>query len=199
MDQILTLTQFNASLHTDALNLSHGRNRRNTPPKFYNCGGLALSVFHWVTPYLRTDNTFQQQEFDDDEYTDEARIFLMEDLYDQGCTNADIEEIITETDCQFLLRHYPFLTSVTIDECAPSDPLIAYRIFIRMDPDEGIVADTDFHFLVRYHGVWFEKMGTENITVSHPDLTSTGKWSYTAETEYTGPIHFFKPSSDFKI
>lgn len=188
MMAIMSRIEYQKSVARDPLNVTHERNRRNTPLSAYNCGGLALGVFDWVTPYITTGNTNFRI---DGLYTDDEREVLIHTLYERDWSVEDIEAEITRRDVDYLLEEYPFLEEVNLEDCDPDEMVIAYRMFVRFDDDIGEIEDTDFHFKVRYHGFWFEKMGSENITTC--ELKPDEVWQYRDEyTRYTGPIVYFR-------
>lgn len=113
-----------------------------------NCGTLALDATTWVSPY---DN--------DDDYTDDYRCMLMEDMYDEGFSKETIMETILMLDQQSLLRACPWIEPVLKSEIKPEDRIVAYRLFIDEDSLENGEVDDDYHFRVRINGFWFEKCG----------------------------------------
>lgn len=189
MTPMLTSQQFEESVRNDPLNKSGVRNQRNTPVTAYNCGGFALSTYDWLCPYVRTDDSTDKYDLPDGTYTDEEREFIIEHLIEDGWTEADIEEEILHCDVNFLLGEYPFLEPVELAECDLSDTVIAYRIFINIDEELGIVEDTDFHFKVRINGFWFEKMGNEPIRLCQ--LEDANPWVVNEELQYTSSIAYF--------
>ena len=73
---------------------------RNRNPKFwqkkrpeYNCGAFALDTPSWVTPYDTND-----------EYTEESRHDLMQEMMDEGFDRETIMETILLADQESLLR-----------------------------------------------------------------------------------------------
>lgn len=183
--QTMSKQEYMTSLQQDPYNVRGGRTRRNTPLTAYNCGGFALSVYDWVTPYITTENHFKN---DEGLYTDDEREEIMKSCYNDGWDLDEIEKEILLRDTDFLLGNYDFLEQVNPEDCSPDDTLIAYRIFIEWDEELGEVVDDDFHFKVRYHGFWFEKMGSEEITVCN--LDDNKDWVYPTAT-YTSPIVYF--------
>lgn len=185
--QMMTKDECNLSLRRDPNNLTGRRNRRNTPPEAYNCGGLALAVYNWVAPYVFKDNA----NYINDPYTDDAREDLMLELYEDDADKGTMEKIVLQHDVEFLLKHYPFLRQIdSLDDCAPDDTVIAYRIFINWDEEYGCLDEDDFHFKIRYHGFWFEKPGSGTVTVCQLDPNKP--WSYNNDgLVYTSPIVYF--------
>lgn len=183
---MLSTLELKKSMEQDPYNLRGGRNRRNTPLSAYNCGGFALSVYNWVTPYVVTATLVDNEDCLD--YTDNEREDLMRALYEEGWDNTDIENEILIRDKDFLLSEYPFLEEVNLEDCDPKDTVIAYRLFIHWDDEIGEVDDTDFHFKVRINGFWFEKMGAEEI--SPCALDENKPWHY-ATADYTSQIVYF--------
>lgn len=184
---VMSKEECELSLLNDPTNESGGRNQHNTPISAYNCGGFALSIYNWVTPYIVTDNGYVNEE---GLYTDDEREALMRDLYEMDWSDEEIEEEILSRDVDFLLHSYPFLEEVNLEDCDENETIIAYRLFIRWDEDIGDIEDTDFHFKVRYHGFWFEKMGSEQITLC--DLDADKPWQYRDDyTIYTSRIVYF--------
>ena len=184
---VMSKEECELSLLNDPTNESGGRNQHNTPISAYNCGGFALSIYNWVTPYIVTDNGYVNEE---GLYTDDEREALMRYLYEMDWSDEEIEEEILSRDVDFLLHSYPFLEEVNLEDCDENETIIAYRLFIRWDEDTGDIEDTDFHFKVRYHGFWFEKMGSEQITLC--DLDADKPWQYRDDyTIYTSRIVYF--------
>lgn len=179
--------EFLNSVKCDPNNERGERNRRNTPIESYNCGGFALSVYKWVTPYIMTDNNFYDA--DEELYTDTKRENIMLDLYNHDLTEDAIENTMVKLDTEYLLATYPFLEKVNLEDCAPDDMVIAYRLFIEWDNSIGDIEDTDFHFKVRYHGFWFEKMGTDKVTQC--ELIPDDLWEY-SNAVYSSDIVYFR-------
>lgn len=181
----MSRAEFQESLRRDPNNEQGGRNQRNTPQESYNCGGFALSIYDWVTPYSKASYPNENE----NEYTDDDREALMLELYEANWLIEDIENEIIKRDADYLLHTYPFLNQVNPKNCANDDTLIAYRIFIKWDTENGLVEDTDFHFKVRYHGYWFEKMGSGTISICNLDADKP--WSYGEDLIYTSKIIYF--------
>lgn len=197
---MLSKEQLQTSLRADPQNISGIRNIRNTPKEAYNCGGFALSIYDWICPYYRTDHDGTEDEnwdYTTDQgwlYTDYERDELMQDYADNGYDASDIEAEILQYDVAYLLNTYPFLEVTKLEDCAPSDTVIAYRLFVHVDEDE-CVDDTDFHFKIRINGFWFEKMGDGDVKLCSLDADK----SWLAPTaEYTSRIVYFKTAREFK-
>ena len=190
MTSMLTAKQLEDSIKTDPLNRGGGRNLRNTPLESYNCGGFALSIYDWICPYIRTDDEVDIYDLPIDAYTDQYRGSLMYDLLEEGYTTEEIETEILARDIEFLLRTYPFLEQVDIADCAPTDTVIAYRIFVVVDPETLEVEDTDFHFKVRINDFWFEKMGAGPVQLCQ--LDDSTPWVVSDEIQYTSLIAYFR-------
>ena len=186
---MMTREQLMESLRNDPLNVQQLRNRRNTPRTAYNCGGFALSIYDWICPYVRTDDSTQKYDLPDGTYTDEEREFIMDHLIEEGWTEEDIEEEILRCDVNFLLDEYPFLEPVELNECDPTETVIAYRLFVCVDDELGMVEDTDFHFKVRINGFWFEKMGSDPVRLCN--LDEHEPWVLNSGTMYTSRIEYF--------
>lgn len=184
---LMSKQEYRQSLQEDPINEKGGRSRRNTPTSAYNCGGFALSIYDWITPYILTDDC---KDVPEGEYTDEERTALMLALNDAGWAEEYIEDEVVDRDVQFLLTKYPFLEEVNLEDCDPDETVIAYRIFITWDHEIEDVEDTDFHFKVRYHNFWFEKLGSESVTVCNLDADKP--WVYPkSEAAYTSKIVYF--------
>lgn len=192
----MTRAEFKESVRIDPLNFHRIRNRHNTPCEAYNCGGFALSIYDWICPYICTDHSTRKYDLPDDAYTDDARETMMIELINDGFEESDIEEEILQYDVEFLLNKYPFLKTVELSDCKPNETLIAYRIFIRIDEELGLVEDTDFHFKVRIHGFWFEKMGTDPIRLCELDEHEPWRMGNT-DTMYTSRIVYFTIDQDY--
>lgn len=186
----MTRAELMESLRTDPLNIRRIRNSSNTPREAYNCGGFALSIYDWICPYVRTDDSIQKYDLPDGTYTDEEREAIMINLINDNWTEADIEEEILRCDVNFLLDEYPFLAPVELSECDPTETVIAYRIFVRVDEEFGCIEDTDFHFKVRINGFWFEKMGSDPVRPCSLDEDEPWLMSNT-DTKYTSRIEYF--------
>ena len=190
--ETMTKEEFNNSIKTDPLNINNKRNQRNSPVGAYNCGGFALSVYDWVCPYIPySDDSFDE---DDNDWSEEERDMYINFRLGTESLDTVVNEVL-EKDVNFLLKNYPILQIVNPDECEEDDVLIAYRIFITDNNDEGI--DTDFHFRVRYHGFWFEKMGSTDITICTGSVEEP--WKYNDETIYNSKIVYFKLLRRFLI
>ena len=190
--KMMTKEECKRSLWRDPNNILGRRNRRNTPPEAYNCGGLALAVYNWVAPYVFKDN----EDYIFDPYTDDARENTMLQAYEDGADRDQMEEIILQHDVEFLLKHYSFLQLINSpDDCAPDETVIAYRIFIKWDEEYGCLDEDDFHFKIRYHGFWFEKPGSGAVTVCQ--LNPTKPWRYNeGDLVYTSRIAYFKTQKE---
>lgn len=195
-NMMLTETQLNKSLHLDPNNTLGKRNCHNTPTKAYNCGGFALSIYDWVCPYYRTDydDDFKYDDDDDWDYTDVERDEIMEEDLHLGYSKEQIEEDILWRDVNFLLNQYPFLYLTKLEDCAPSDIVIAYRLFIQPDEDCSYIEDTDFHFRIRINNFWFEKMGSDDIKLCDANIEDV--WT-SPTAQYTSRIVYFKSDKRF--
>ena len=189
----MTELEFRRSVKQDPYNLFLKRNRRNTPRSAYNCGGFALNVYDWICPYIQTDD--YAGPILDGMYTDDERMSYIIDLINEGWDREYIEEEILRYDVNFLLDEYPFLEPVNLEDCAPSDFVIAYRIFINIDEDLGVVEDEDFHFKIRINGFWFEKMGSDPVTLCQLDADEP--WYVNDLTQYTSRIEYFIPRRSY--
>ena len=147
----------------------------------YNCGGLALRTYNWVTPYI------DELTDDYDAYTQEARDLLIECLIDDGYDDLEIENEIAERDAEQLMETYPFLERVELKDTTKEDIVIAYRVYIQVC--DGCCCDSDFHFKVRFNGYWFEKMGNEEVHLCQ--LKPNESW-YGWNAVYSSKIIYFK-------
>lgn len=180
------MEEYGASLLKDPLNESKGRNRRNTPEKLYNCGGFALSTYDWLCPYAEKP--------EQDSWTERSRILYVEDRLGFEPLE-DITDEVVDLDANYLLRTYPFLKQVNLSDCSKDDTVIAYRIFI--DASDEYVEDTDFHFRVRHNGFWFEKMGTDDITICITDVENPWGDIEDEDIVYNSKVVYFKTTRGF--
>ncbi len=139
--------------------------------EYYNCGGFALGLPEWVKPYTDCNNCpfeaqFKSKSIDDCdkicsqcEFSCYAREDLIEELFNSFDSQTALK-IIVEKDALFLLNNYNFLKIIDINNCAPSDKIIAYRIFVTYDKESGCIIDQDFHFRLKVDNEWYEKSGT---------------------------------------
>ena len=132
---------------------------QNTNPQFWsnlhtecNCGSFALDVTSWFTPY---DNN--------DDYTNEMRNALIQEMYDEGYSKDDILDTVLELDKAEILEECPWLEVISLEEAEPQDRVIAYRLYIDSDSLDCGELDDDYHFRVRINGFWFEKCGQDPI------------------------------------
>lgn len=175
------------------------RNAYNTPQKSYNCAGLALRAYNWITPYSEEED----EDYDDyDPYTETDRECLIEDwLNDDGCSEDEVANKILIKDAEQLVKRFPFLQQVKLEDTKDSDIVIAYRLFIKADKltnDRYIIDDTDFHFKVRYNGFWFEKLGGGRTTIC--DLDPDDCWEYIdGDLIYDSDIIYFKDTRGMDI
>lgn len=175
------------------------RNAYNTPQKSYNCGGLALRAYNWITPYNEDE---EDEDYDDyDPYTEADRECLMEDwLNDDGYSEEEVASKILVEDVKHLLKRFPFLEEVELEDTKNSDIVIAYRLFVRADKvdDNYIVDDTDFHFKVRYNGFWFEKLGGGRTVMC--ELIPNDYWEYLdKDLVYDSDIVYFRDKRGMNI
>ena len=104
----------------DKLNLKGHRNQKNTATHSYNCYGYALNTFSWMLPYDADEEDLRDSE--------------IEELFDNGFTLEEIEDIILEKDIEYIMDTFKDkirLLSSPLDVTA-SERLIAYRIFVFM-------------------------------------------------------------------
>lgn len=156
------------------------RNLTSTTLPLYNCGSFALGVDSWFTPYDISDD-----------YTDADRMSMILDLYEDGYSIEDIEEIVLVRDQEEILHACPWIHSVLWNEVGADDVIVAYRIGIDEDfLQDGDVED-DFHFRVRIGGIWFEKNGTDLIKrCANQDINAY--WDNSHHFNYDSDIVFFR-------
>lgn len=160
---------------------------RNSNPHFWkkhrtdcNCGSFALNVTSWFTPY---DNN--------DEYTDESRSGLIQDMYDEGFDIDTIQNAVIELDTEEILRECPWLEPISMDEAAAADRVVSYRLYIDAEALEYGEVDEDYHFRVRINGFWFEKCGQDPIRFCGTD-TEEDPWETSPYLVYDSAIKYFR-------
>ena len=140
-----------------------------------NCGGYALGLDEWVQPF-------------DEDFID--RLDYINTLCeDEGMSVSEAEEFILNTDADYLCNKYDLieLPSNKIIAVAPSTDLIAYRIFITLNPSFDFDYDYDFHFRVRRNGKWSEKCGCCPVSECKEELEEswdTRDYVYDSEIKY---------------
>ena len=161
--------------------------KRNTDPKFWqeerrdcNCGSFALNLCSWFTPY---DN--------DEIYTDEARIALIEEMYEEGLSIADIYDVLMEYDQAEILKQCPWLEPISLKEAAPTDRVVSYRLYIDEESLEYGEPDEDYHFRVRINGFWFEKCGEDPIRFCGIEADEE-PWKTTPYLVYDSDVLYFR-------
>ena len=160
----------------DYLNRQKTRNVKNTCPSDYNCGGYALRTFSWYLPY------------DDISHSD-----LAEEMYQNGMSKEEIELEILQHDLEVMKEDFPdkLIYIKSLDEAAPEDTVIAYRLYIKIYDDKDEMCenvDTDFHFRVRSNNIWTEKCGSDPIL---PCTFSEEPWDNGGDCIYDSPILYF--------
>jgi hypothetical protein len=126
---------------TDPMNFNHARHLRNTPKRFYNCGGFALGTFSWYCPYERG--------FDP-----------LEDGFETDLENYLITRICVST----MLREFADLRQLWELRFASLKEIEA-NLVEQLEEDEYLIAfrisdDGDFHYAKKAsNGVWYHKMG----------------------------------------
>ena len=145
----------------------------------YNCGSFALDTPSWVTPY------------DIDEYTEEARQNLMQEMADEGFSREEIMETVLAADQETILRACHWIEPVLKDEIRPEDRVVAYRLFLDEEALERGEIDDDYHFRVRINGFWFEKCGQDPIRYCG-DKIDEKPWQVTPYLIYDSDVCYFR-------
>ena len=123
-----------------------------------NCGGYALNIKQWITPWYEDEL--------EGGWTREARYSFACSLYHLGLPRDKVEHAVLLRDKECLLEQFPFLRAVdSIEHIARGTRIIAYRIFIEGNKEDG-VTDYDFHFKQRRKGWWYEKNGAKDATLT---------------------------------
>ena len=182
----LTKDEVDSSILSDPFNTKGARNERNTPIICYNCGGFALKTFNWLTPY--TDEV----DDDNDPYTEVDREDFIDSLYEDGFDDNFVSYELVFEDTHHILKRFPFLEQIELEDARPEDTIIAYRVFTKWDESYDCVADTDFHFKVRLNGFWFEKMGGGEICLCDLNPDEKQAWIYNDDWAYISPIVYFR-------
>lgn len=154
----------------------------------YNCGGLALRTYTWVTPYYEVDEDKPEgQEW----YTQEAREEWIEYLAKCKFSDEEIEDMVAESDAAHLLLKFDFLEKIDYTDITKDGRYIAYRVFVITDTGDGSIYDTDFHFKVCINGFWYEKLGDGRVRLC--DLDPGDAWDYPdSDLCYTSRIIYFR-------
>lgn len=160
---------------------------RNNNPKFwyqhhpnYNCGAFALDTPSWVAPYGN-----------DDQYTEEARQNLIQEMMDEGFDRETIMETLLISDQESLLKACPWIEPVLVNEIRPDDKIVAYRLLLDSDAFEAGEIDDDYHFRVRINGFWFEKCGQDPIRFCGVTTDET-PWRTTPYLIYDSDVIYFR-------
>lgn len=163
----------------------------------YNCGSFALDVDKWFCPYIDEEelNELNEDGLHDDLYRflEHERDCTWEELYLQGCTRLETIKCMLEQDWEFITRTCTWLKTITKDEIAPGDRIIAYRLHMADVDRENFDAldHTDFHFRVFIDGSWWEKTGQYPIQELGPELDEE-PWDCGGGLVYEGPIKYAK-------
>lgn len=170
----------------------------------FNCGGFALGLIEWVTPYVNCDKCEYKKEnlpiTDWDELCDNceesryARLDFIEYCIDRYDLDASLQTII-ESDAKMLMRKYNFLQRVDATVCEKYEKIIAYRIGIKITEDSDEI-EQDFHFRVKVNGKWYEKCGAGAITEADIDNSNINQPWCVADFTYDSPIIYFIDSRD---
>lgn len=160
---------------------------RNRNPKFwnqerpgYNCGAFALNTPSWVKPYDLND-----------EYTEESRYNLIQEMMDDGFDRATIMETVLMADQEALLGACSWIEPVLKEEIRPEDRVIAYRLMLESNAFEAGEIDDDYHFRVRINGFWFEKCGQDPIRFCGI-FADEAPWHVTPYLVYDSEVIYFR-------
>ena len=160
---------------------------RNRNPKFwqkerpeYNCGAFALDTPSWVAPYDTNDD-----------YTEESRSDLIQEMMDEGFDRETIMETILLADQESLLRACHWIEPVLKDEIRPEDRVIAYRLMLESNAFYAGEIDDDYHFRVRINGFWFEKCGQDPIRFCGT-FADEAPWYVTPYLVYDSEVIYFR-------
>ena len=126
-----------------------------------NCGGYALNIPAWITPWADEDSNEQ--------WTRDERYRFATSLFELGLSREKVEHAILLLDKKFLLEQYPYLRAIDdISRLGKDVRIIAYRIFFDWDEDHGVI-DYDYHFKQRRKGNWWEKNGALEAKICRLD------------------------------
>ena len=155
----------------------------------FNCGGLALNLREWVTPYWWNAPAIAE---DKGNWTCANRIYFITDLIERGVPSTDIINAVWTRDVEYLLAAYPTLYRVESPDLIPENKrAIAYRVGADTNGLKS-VEDIDFHFRVRLDGEWIEKIGNGPIEVC-PTLVEDEWYSedWYSRVLYSSPTAYF--------
>ena len=165
----------------------------------YNCGGFALGLIEWVTPYISCNNCVYVKEnlpiTDWDELCDSceesqyARLDYIEYCID-SCGLDTALQIIIKSDVRMLVNKYPFLQRIDASDCIKYNKIIAYRIGVNIFEDSDEI-EQDFHFRVKINGKWYEKCGAGAIKEININESSINQPWQVADFVYNSPIIYF--------
>jgi hypothetical protein len=122
----------------------------------FNCGGFALGTFDWYEPWH-----FEDIAEDDELAVNEALEILTKDI----------------------LHDFPHLIRVPHYRGVPKRlKVIGFRLDVATGEWREIA---DFHFIVRYHGKWYEKMGPHEIRRMRGNVEEPwgGEYGYCYDTD----------------
>ena len=160
---------------------------RNHNPKFWrkertdcNCGAFALDTPTWVSPYDL-----------DEQYTEQARQDLIQEMMDEGFDRETIMETILLADQEALLSACHWIEPVLKEEIQPQDRVIAYRLMLESDAFHEGEIDDDYHFRVRINGFWFEKCGQDPIRFCGT-CADESPWQVTPYLVYDSEVIYFR-------
>lgn len=153
-------------------NADKSRTVDNTPISAYNCGGYALGLYSWYTPY------------DPDEvgyFSDIVRAF-----------NADREEMLKEM-VQTMLEEVPGLRRIESEiDLNSGEVLILFRLRLDRGYDDDSYCDGDFHFIRKDGGRFSHKPGGTAIQEISEEEAFGPIWP----NGYDGPIVLLALSED---
>lgn len=155
----------------------------------FNCGGLALNLREWVTPYW-WEAPIKAEE--SGEWTCANRIYFITEQIERGTSTEDLLNAIWEKDVEYLLNAYPMLYRVESPDLVPDNKrVIAYRVGADVHGVKSI-EDIDFHFRVRIDGEWIEKIGNGPIELC-PTLVDDEWYSEDVYSRvlYNSPTAYF--------
>ena len=168
------------------------RYTRITNPDFWkeshpecNCGSFALGVEQWFAPYGN----------DGEGHTEglTMREGWIEDLHDT-LTCDEIMAVLLEQDQEEILRQCPWVEPVLPNEIKDDDTIVAYRLSLFIEDGWITDIDEDYHFRLRYNGVWYEKCGDGEIEQCKEQTKEEFNkvWRLPHDLVYTSDIVYFR-------
>lgn len=116
---------------------------------------------------------------------------MIKEMYEEGFSRESIMEAILELDQESILAECEWLEPILLSEAAPTDRLVAYRLFLDENSLEDDEINDDYHFRVRINGFWFEKCGEGPIQFLGTEVDEL-PWKTTEYLVYDSDIKYFR-------